>query len=159
MVIEKFKDKLLFISETSKLMSIAVNRIVEDFCAKSGMKDPLGDLRISQIGAVLNIWRKEPCCLSDLVGALHVSKSTASLMVTRLVEKGIVIRETDPENRRRVVITIEPKVRKYLTEVDEAIVHWLERISGQLGMDRIEQWYEVMVKLNTVLENDSWSNA
>lgn len=156
---DELRRKVLFVSETSKILGIAINRIVEEFFRMRGIRDPLADLRVSQLVAVLNISRMEPCSLSDLVRFLHVSKSSASLIVKRLVEKRIVIRETDPENRRQVVISIEPTIRKHLDAVDEAILKWLGRIAEALGGNQLDQWYDVMLKLRTVLDNDSWSNA
>lgn len=67
------------------------------------------DLTMSQLKVVLLLFLSEPVRMSDIASALGVSLATATGVVDRLVERGIVLRESDPEDRRVVLCRLSDK--------------------------------------------------
>lgn len=55
--------------------------------------------------------------LSDVADFLGVSKPTASSLVERMVQRGLVVREDDPNERRCVVLSLTRSGEAYLQEI------------------------------------------
>ena len=82
------------------------------------MKDPFGELTSTQIQAVFKISRISPCTLAEVAKTLRITNSSASTLVERLVVKGVVERRQDPNNRRKVLITLSDRARKFQKAAD-----------------------------------------
>jgi len=65
-------------------------------------------LTTRQMRAVLFLARHAPSTMSDLATGLDIGRAAASEMVDRLVEKGVALRETDPDDRRVVRVRLAP---------------------------------------------------
>jgi DNA-binding MarR family transcriptional regulator len=78
---------------------------------------------------------RESCSLGDLAQRRGVSLPTMSKMVTSLVEKGLVTREPDPDNRRAVIIRLtEEGNRLYvavLASVQQSVAHDMARLTPE----------------------------
>ena len=103
------EDKLRFIFETGKRFRFYMDETV----MKSGIPDkcPCGDLTAIQMKAAVVISMHQPLSLNELAERLAVSAPSASVMVDKLVEKMVLVREPDPTDRRRVVLRIHPDVQ------------------------------------------------
>ena len=58
---------------------------------------------------VLSFLKEEPLTMSDLAKRRKVSLQSASVLVQSLVEKGWVIREPDPNDRRQWLLQVTPE--------------------------------------------------
>lgn len=67
------------------------------------------DLTMPQLKVVLLLFLDGPARMSDIASALSVSLATATGVVDRLVERGIVLREGLPEDRRVVLCHLSAK--------------------------------------------------
>ena len=67
------------------------------------------DLTMSQLKVVLLLFISGSSRMSVIASALGVSLATATGVVDRLVERGIVVREGDPEDRRVVLCRLSDK--------------------------------------------------
>jgi DNA-binding MarR family transcriptional regulator len=67
------------------------------------------DLTMSQLKVVLLLFISGTSRMSVIGSALGVSLATATGVVDRLVERGIVVREGDPEDRRVVLCRLSDK--------------------------------------------------
>lgn len=67
------------------------------------------DLTMSQLKVVLLLFTGGPTRMSDVASALGVSLATATGVVDRLVERDVVDREGDPEDRRVVLCRLSEK--------------------------------------------------
>jgi len=67
------------------------------------------DLTMSQLKVVLLLFMSGASRMSDIASALGVSLATATGVVDRLVERDIVLREGDPEDRRVVLCRLSDK--------------------------------------------------
>jgi DNA-binding MarR family transcriptional regulator len=72
------------------------------------------DLSTPQLKVVLLLLINGPCRMSVIAGALGVSLATATGVVDRLVDRGLVVREGDPEDRRVVLCRLSNKGEKML---------------------------------------------
>lgn len=67
------------------------------------------DLTMPQLKVVLLLFISGPSRMSDIASALGVSLATATGVVDRLVERDILIREGDPDDRRVVLCRLSEK--------------------------------------------------
>ena len=72
------------------------------------------DLSTPQLKVVLLLLVNGSCRMSAIASALGVSLATATGVVDRLVEREIVVREGDPEDRRVVLCRLSSKGEKML---------------------------------------------
>jgi DNA-binding MarR family transcriptional regulator len=126
--------------------------IVRDLTRRLSIKDPFGDLTSTQLQAFVKISKISPCALSDVAKTLKTSKSSASTLVERLVQKGILERKQNPENRRRVLITIHQQARKFQKKLDEEIFQEIEKIAQKIGPGNFKKWHDAFHAINTSMD-------
>ena len=73
------------------------------------------DLTMPQLKVVLLLFTNGPERMGTIASALGVSLATATGVVDRLVEKDMVTREGDPNDRRIVLILLSGKGEKLIT--------------------------------------------
>ncbi len=67
-----------------------------------------------QLWALWELGRLGPCALKDLAGKMKLDPSTVVGVVDRLVHKGLVVRNPDPADRRRISLTPTARGQKVL---------------------------------------------
>ena len=90
------------------------------------------ELTMPQLKVVLLLFMNGPTRMSDIASALGVSLATATGVVDRLVERDIVVRESQPEDRRVVLCRLSEKGQKLIEGL------W------QLARDRLKELLEVV---------------
>lgn len=93
------------------------------------------DLSMGQLKAMLALQAHGPQSVGRLGDALGIAEPSASLLVDKLAEKGLVVRERDADDRRRMIVTPTPTGRDVI---------------GRLQRSRDER----LVELLTGLEDD-----
>jgi len=73
------------------------------------------DLTAGQLRALLLLYTNGPTRMSDISSALGVSMATATGVIDRTVERGIVVRESDPNDRRIVLCRVSPEGEKLVS--------------------------------------------
>jgi DNA-binding MarR family transcriptional regulator len=96
---------------------------------------------------------QEPTSLSELAQAVGVDGGALSRMVERLVQKGLVHRETDAENRRAVRLgltqagkTLVPELAKEADENDAAF----------FGVLQEKERHQMLAMVHTLLSKNGW---
>jgi DNA-binding MarR family transcriptional regulator len=74
--------------------------------------------------------------VTDLAEQLGVDAPTVTRKVQQLEREGMVVRQTDPDDRRATRIRLAPSGRRTLERVLRARRAWLERLVG--GWDEID---------------------
>jgi len=72
------------------------------------------DLTTPQLKVILLLFISGPSRMSEIASALGVSLATATGVLDRLVERGLVIREGHPEDRRVVICRLSPEGEKLI---------------------------------------------
>jgi DNA-binding MarR family transcriptional regulator len=91
-------------------------------------REGFDDMPPRGMGLVGGIARNGPIAQQELSRVLSTSKQSASQLVELLVQRGYLERSTDPEDRRRVVLTLTDKGR----EASRITAGALERIDTAL---------------------------
>ncbi len=110
------------------------------------------DLTGPQLWALWELGRIRPCALRDLAEKLRLDSSTVVGVVSRLVAKGLVVRQQDPEDGRRISLTPSVKGEAILAAAPHPAQGHL--LAGLEGMDRetVEQLRDALAILVQVLE-------
>ncbi|MBN1831783.1 MAG: MarR family transcriptional regulator [Deltaproteobacteria bacterium] len=115
------------------------------------MKDPFGELTSKQVQAVFKMSRICPCTLTEVARILRISKSSASTLVERLVVKGVIERRQDPNNRRKVLITLSSQARKFQKALEEELVKELVKIGETINPKDLKKWVEVYKAIDVAI--------
>ncbi len=85
------------------------------------------------LGAVAN----RGSTLVEAVAGLHISKQAASQLIDLLVMRGYLDRSPDPDDRRRVIITLTDRGRAAALETGEAIAAVDAVLVARVGADTV----------------------
>jgi DNA-binding MarR family transcriptional regulator len=104
-------------------------------------------LTMAQFGAMIHIYHKGGCGVSDIGSDLGVTNSAASQMLERLVQLKLITRSEDPSDRRVKQIVLTDKGRQILQEGSAANRNWLEDLARSMTADEQEQVRKAVVVL------------
>lgn len=111
-----------------------------------------GQFTDAQIGMMIALRDEGELSLKQLAEVLGVSSPSASTMVDRLVEAGIVQRRPSTSDRREIRIDLTAPGRAAVDEYEQA---WLDSASDLLekvGPEWAEQWCAVYHRVQEVME-------
>lgn len=147
------KDEVMnqarFIFTTGKLIR---NRIFRNYTGHAEGK--FCDLSLPQIHLVNVTRERGQVTIKELSDLLGVSPPSASAMVERLVEKGILTREQSREDRRKVLVSVSPHAEDVLQNVEAAIFRSFVDLVEKVGPDTARKWCEVLEKVRDVQESE-----
>jgi len=104
-------------------------------------------LTMAQFGALLHIFHKGGCGVSDIGSDLGVTNSAASQMLERLVQLKLITRSEDPTDRRVKQIVLTDKGLQILQEGNLANRNWLEDLAKSMTAEEQEQVREGIIIL------------
>lgn len=143
-----------FIFATGKLIRDRVVQIQSAHLSAMGDKGGFGELSLKQLQVVLMVGRHEPVSIKELAALGGVSAPSASAMVDRLVERGLLLRAPSREDRRRVLVRVAPAAREELDRMEALLLHAFVEIVQRIGPENAARWCEVLSAVKTVLEED-----
>lgn len=106
-----------------------------------------GHLTIAEANAVYAIGPQGPKTMKKIAETLGVAVSTPTRTIDRLVEKGLVNRTVDPKDRRRLLIELTPKGKKYLQEMDEEGITMVRKMLEHLQDEEIDTLKKILLKI------------
>ena len=109
------------------------------------------DLSVAQFKLLLTVRRQGEVTLRELAAMLEVSPPSASVMVERLVERKLLIRERSRKDRRKVMIHVSPDEKRHLDTVEEQVLTSLVELLDDIGPETAEKWGDVLAKVEQVL--------
>lgn len=119
------------------------------------------DLTMPQLKVVLLLFMNGPARMSDIAAALGVSLATATGVVDRLVERDIVLRESQPEDRRVVLCRLSEKGQKMiegLWQLARDRTKELLQAAPPSQLQLITEALEVLLKAGEVTKKDTQDN-
>ncbi len=113
--------------QVKKILKIA-EAIYNKLTPRIPMEWLSSDLTVAQLRVLLVLQATGPSRMSDIASVLDVALPTATGIVDKLVKKGLVVRETDLQDRRLVIAGLSDGGRELINGL------W---ISGQVQMERL----------------------
>jgi DNA-binding MarR family transcriptional regulator len=107
-----------------------------------------------QLWALWELGRMGPLALKDLAARMRLDPSTVVGVVDRLAAKGMVTRNPDTSDRRRISLVLTEKGTELLQSAPHpAQGHLLAGLEG-MNRERVENLHEALRMLVTVLDAD-----
>ena len=113
---------------------------------------PCTELTLRQMGTLMVIHERNEVSIKELAEALSVSPPSASSMVDRLLEMGLVSREASHEDRREVRVCLSERGEAHSREMEGHFIEFLADIIERIGEDAAAQWCEVYARVRDVLQ-------
>ncbi len=152
---EETLERAKYIMETGKLIHDRVSQVFAGHVAGQRKKKELYELSVPQLHALKATRKKGEVSITELSDILGVSPPSASAMVDRLVEKGILARERDHHDRRKVMVRIPPEAIEDIEKIEQKILSSFVELVEKLGPETALKWCEVMAQVKEVLENNN----
>ena len=109
------------------------------------------ELTCAQMNCLMLVRDLGQATIKQLAEAMHVSPPSASMMVDRMVDMGILLREQRREDRREVVVRPSAKVLPEIEAAEKEFLQWIVELLTQLGPEYAEQWTNVYTRLRDLL--------
>lgn len=140
------------IMATGKLVRDRTLRLQSSGARRMGRRPlPFGELSMAQSLAMMAVKDHGPLSISELAALLAVSAPSASAMVERLVERGVLVREPDPQDRRRVQVHLSPEADAHYERIYSFILDDFVQLVEGIGPEMAHQWCEVMLAVREQL--------
>src|SRR6266508_4267554 len=141
---------------TSSQADLAVRlRLVIARTARRLRQEAGEELSPSQAAALATIDRHGPLTPSELAVRERIQRPTATRVIARLEESGLVDRTRDPVDRRSCVVGLAPGGRELLVRVRTRKDAYLSRRLRELDADERATLDRAAAILERVLEEDS----
>jgi DNA-binding MarR family transcriptional regulator len=127
------------------------DRVIRAHTAHATEGEECCELSISQMHAVLATREHGQVTVSELAEIGGVSPPSASAMVDRLVEKGVLLREHSQEDRRKVIVRVSPEAEKTIEKAEQRILQVFVDLVEKIGPETTQKWVEVLERVREVL--------
>jgi DNA-binding MarR family transcriptional regulator len=112
------------------------------------------DLSVPQFRALLYVNRHAGASLSDVAEHLGLTLPSVSKLVDKLVARRLITRESAPEDRRRMILTLTPDGQAALQAAAQATQTRLANLLSTLSPDELTTIVEAMTMLHRVFLPD-----
>ncbi|HET7676852.1 MAG TPA: MarR family transcriptional regulator [Candidatus Limnocylindrales bacterium] len=110
---------------------------------------------MTHLHLLLLLQAEGPLAMSRLAGALDVSVSSATGIVDRMAERGLIERERDERDRRLVLVRLAPAGQAAVEEADlvrrQHLVDVMRRLSPRQQQDVLQALHDLRSVLDTGL--------
>lgn len=123
---------VMYLAEDYKQLREYTRLLVRCFLLEEDNVQSSCDITLTQCHALVEIGRAGYVSLKGLAYIMGLDKSTMSRTVDNLVNAGYVSRETDPNNRCCVLITLTDKGKAEFSEIETSMDDYFKRLYDQL---------------------------
>ena len=114
------------------------DRVVRNLTATRSAGIFESSVTMAQLKVLMLLGAKPETRMSELATFLHLSLSTVSGLVEKLVENGLALRRTDDIDRRHVLVSLTPQGGTFLDRFQELGKETLRELLSQLTADEVE---------------------
>jgi DNA-binding MarR family transcriptional regulator len=101
------------------------------------------DATIAQLRILLLLHMQGSARMSSIASELGITLPTATGIVDNLVKKDMVIRDTDPSDRRAVICTLSPTGQTFVNKIWVSGQSQMEKLLDGLTVEQLEKAAEV----------------
>jgi len=119
---------------------IALRRILRATELNSRNLAEQSDLTASQLLVMQYVSHQTKALPSSIARAVDLKQSTVTVLVNKLEDAGLVTRQRDTEDRRRVWVQLTPTGQTALLQSPDLLQSRFER-----GFDKLEEWEQALI--------------
>lgn len=131
--------------------SILAHELLLKLCdnARLRYQRDLGDFSHGEMSILDHLcYSEDGICPGVLCDTLGMTTPRISAAIASLQKKGLVTRETDPADRRKIHIFISEEGRALVTEKREELREHITKILISLGEDDAKEYVRIMGRIN-----------
>ncbi len=133
--------------ELAARLRLAITRTARRLRQESGT-----DLGPSQVAALATIERQGPLAPSELAERERIKRPTATRILARLAEAGLVVRIPDPSDGRSAIVSISPDGRALLRRLRQRKTAYLAKRLRELPDQDVQALARAAEVLEGILE-------
>jgi DNA-binding MarR family transcriptional regulator len=148
--------------EIYRTIRVLKDRLCHKFQARAretSGTDACCELTFVQSNVMMAIEERGELSIKELADTLHVSRPSASAMVDRLVEMGMLVREQSQLDRREVRVRLSPSGAVHFQEMERQILEYISALLVQLGPSCSTQWCEVYARIRDIIAMEKATEA
>ncbi|MBW7864294.1 MAG: MarR family transcriptional regulator [Candidatus Hydrogenedens sp.] len=150
-------------AEQAREIFSTVEMLRDSIMKRCFCRDAIGEghpeITFSQMRALHFIKSRGGTTIKQIAEDSDVSPASASAMVDRLVDMGMVVREQDTEDRRAVNVSLSERGRETFKMHERVIMGAIGEILEEIGEEATRQWLFAYRKVREVLERKLSSEA
>ncbi len=152
-------DMARFIFTTGKLIQDQVFKAHAVHFVSKGKAESYGELSMPQMHAIMIVRTRGQVSMRELAEGLGVSAPSASVMVDRLVERGVLSRRPSRSDRRKVVIRIAETALDDIVSCENKVLGIFVDLVEKIGPETAQQWCDVLKQVARALEGACEKNT
>jgi DNA-binding MarR family transcriptional regulator len=98
---------------------------------------------------------QSPLLVGEIAGELGISTGTATELVDRLVDRGLVTRAADPDDRRRTLVSITASGKRRFRSAFRERWHWIHEMASELSADDLRIVVRFLTRLHDIMP-EAW---
>lgn len=121
-----------------------------ELAIRAGIEEHLRDESVTglQYTVMSIVGRGKSLSVADLARTCRVTPQSMSELVRSLEQKGLLVRATDPANRRIMRISLTPVGQEMLTRCDRSMDHLERKMFGHLSAEELDQLRKSLERVN-----------
>lgn len=139
---------------------MATQEQIEQIMARVGQSRPVemdrqkraGFSDNGMMGVLLLLYRSSQTVTAGMVSeVLHISTARVAVLIKKMVDKELVVRETGAKDARITEIRMTKHGREVVEAVQKERREQLEAIIDQVGMDRLLEYFDVANEIRSIM--------
>ncbi len=110
------------------------------------------ELTLTQISALQYIYHIPNITLKGLAECLVIAQSSASELVDRLVKMKYLERRVSPEDRRKIILNLSPKGKRFIEQHIKETKEFYEKSLSQLSLQEQREYLHAMKKFYEITQ-------
>lgn len=101
----------------------------------------------SQLEVMWHVSKHTDMTVKDIANRLHITPSAVTQLIEPLVKEGCLLRNTDPDDRRSVLLHVSRTCKKDLETIARAKVAWMSTMLEALSDEELETLVSLFDKI------------
>ncbi|BBO81051.1 hypothetical protein DSCO28_16170 [Desulfosarcina ovata subsp. sediminis] len=93
-----------------------------------------------------------PVGVHEIAEYLNVSKAYTSTMISELVERDLLVRKRNRNDKRKCTITIAPNAHKRIESMEAEILFPIDELVKNIGKAKTRKWIELLRQIESEIE-------
>ncbi|MHB2147578.1 MarR family winged helix-turn-helix transcriptional regulator [Calditrichota bacterium LG25] len=132
----------------------AFTRLIHYFHHMAGQVFRLSDLSLAQYRVLMLLYHYQPMTVGQLKQKLGNAQSSVSEMLLRMEEQGLVIRDSNPKDRRQTLLRLSRKAKEMIKTRKEKMGDVYQKIIEGKSEEEIEELLTLLTRLLKLLEKN-----
>lgn len=97
----------------------------------------------------------EPLLPSDLSEQVQTSSARIATILNTLEKKELIVREIDPSDRRRILVTLTPEGKEYTETIRKKIQGKMVKLLEKLGEDDAREYIRITKRIIEITQEET----